>query len=294
MFEYKDSYSYAVAIALALIARWVVVMAVQIGLGLLAAAFALWPLLHRRFGMTPPVTLGIVCVGGLVVALIWQLISYGVSWRAKEAKKNTIAMAQSVSSAKIGMKEPLKPPTLFSLFMSDLKPASGIRWDSFSDFTFPEFKPPIRIFYTIFSDLNANAYFASFYIPAISTPLKPSERYSYLIAEKLAADYARLLNDVRKKHWAEAQALGDASAVSTRDFSFSGRVYIYHADNFSVPERAALIAEFKKNGANVQFRSMDYAMAAWDSIQLGRTIAPPEYEIRNGFPALANGTTVAH
>jgi hypothetical protein len=182
-----------------------------------------------------------------------------------------------------------KAPTLFTLFMTDLKPTNGIRWDAFSDFTYSDEKTPVtvRIFYTIISDLNANASFVTFYIPAIFNKLEPNKRYSYIIAEKLAADYPRLLDDVRKKHWAEAKFLGDASAISTRDFSFSGRIYIYHADNFSVTELAALTDEFKKMGATVQFRSMDYAMAAWDSIQLGRIKSPPEYEIRNGLPVLA-------
>lgn len=38
------------------------------------------PFLNRRFKMTPAVTLGAVCVVGLFVAAIWQLVIYGPHW----------------------------------------------------------------------------------------------------------------------------------------------------------------------------------------------------------------------
>ena len=62
MLDYKDSLSYGVAICLALIAAWIDVLAVRLGLGILGLAFFAWPVLHKRFNMSFPLTLFLICV----------------------------------------------------------------------------------------------------------------------------------------------------------------------------------------------------------------------------------------
>lgn len=73
MFEYKDSYNYGVAVLLALIGVWVDMIVIRYILAVFAGTFLLWPLLHRSFGMTPAVTLMLVCAVGFVGGGAWQL-----------------------------------------------------------------------------------------------------------------------------------------------------------------------------------------------------------------------------
>jgi hypothetical protein len=57
----------------------------------------------------------------------------------------------------------------------------------------------------------------------------------------------------------------------------------------NVEQLAALTKMFRDNASNIQFRSMDYAAAAWDAIQLGNAKAPPEYEVHENWPRLVTG-----
>lgn len=70
-FEYKDSYGYSAAAGLALLGAFIDVLAVRLALGFAAVTLFAWPSLHRRFGMTPAITLLVVSAIGLVIGAGW-------------------------------------------------------------------------------------------------------------------------------------------------------------------------------------------------------------------------------
>jgi len=77
MLDYKDSISIGVSVVLMLIGIFIDSLWVRSGLGVVAATLLLWPFVHRRFGMTIPMTLASVCMLGLAIAFAWQVIEYG-------------------------------------------------------------------------------------------------------------------------------------------------------------------------------------------------------------------------
>lgn len=181
------------------------------------------------------------------------------------------------------------PPTLFSLFMSDLQPSKGIIWNAFSDFDLGvgDKTEKVRIFYNIYDDFISHSKYIAFYVPAIFiTGTTPSSQ-TFDIVRYIANSYSGLLRDVQENRWAEMKTLGDVSAESTRNVTFSGRIFFYCADNLSI-ELAELRGIYQEHGADAQFRGMDYALAVWDSIQLGRVKTPQQYEVQNGVPQLKN------
>jgi hypothetical protein len=82
MLEYKDSYGYGLAFLLALAGVVIDMTAVRCLLGIAAITLLIWPIFHRRSGMTPAMTLTAVCIIGFVGGIIWQSISYGWPWKA--------------------------------------------------------------------------------------------------------------------------------------------------------------------------------------------------------------------
>jgi hypothetical protein len=74
--HYKDSYGNGLAVLLALAGAVIDVFAVRCILAAAAATLLLWPPLHRRFGMTPAMTLMLVCGLGLFGGGVWRLIEW--------------------------------------------------------------------------------------------------------------------------------------------------------------------------------------------------------------------------
>jgi hypothetical protein len=184
----------------------------------------------------------------------------------------------------------LPPPTLFSLFMSDLQPSKGMIWKAFSDFDVGvgDKTEKVRIFYNIYDDFIAHSKYMAFYVPAIFIQGTSPSSQTFDIVRYLASGYPELLRDIQDNHWAEMKNLGDVSEESTKSVPFSGRIFFYCADNLSIEQLAELRALYQGHRVDAQFRGMDYALAVWDSIQLGRAKAPLQYELQNGVPHLKN------
>jgi hypothetical protein len=256
------------------------------------------------------VTFYLCLVAAILFVIVGAVKEYGVETKAPRTtghRRRMIAIAGMLAcgigflgftaayfwpanAEKTSMVSNAKPPTLFSLFMSDLRPAKGVEWDAFTDLdmTNGAIQYKIRIFYNIYDDINAHSKYMVFYIPAIHVQRTERSSQTYSIIKYMADSYHRFIDDIQKNRWAEMKNLGDASIESTKDIPFSNRIYIYHADSLSDEQRVELRKLYRKHGANVQFRGPDYALATWDSIQIGRIKPPPQYEVNNGVPTLKN------
>lgn len=177
------------------------------------------------------------------------------------------------------------PPTLFSLFMNDLKPQVGMVWNASYEVTVTvgDHKQQLPVFYNIYDDFSARSKYVSFYVPIIfASSLGTDQHLEFQVVENIAETYRGSIDDIQKNRWAEMGQIGTSNIESTAKIPFSGRVYVYHAKGFTVDQIAALTRLFRKKKADVQFRGMEYAASAWQSIQLGQAKPPPVYEVRDG------------
>lgn len=74
MFEYKDSYAYGFAVLLLLVGLVIDLLIVRCGLAIATITLLMWPTLHRRFGMSIPLALILVCGIGIIAGGAW----YGI------------------------------------------------------------------------------------------------------------------------------------------------------------------------------------------------------------------------
>jgi hypothetical protein len=249
------------------------------------------------------VTLFVVAVYGLILWFLWPYRSKKVAtgllvlafvfaglsasslfgwWRMAAMTSSSVKQIATTNNS-----QQLKPPTLFSLFMSDLHPSRGISWEAYSDFDMQSngHHGTIRIFYKIFDDFNANSKFMSFYVPLVYVRDTEPGTQTIAILEEIAKNPRGYL-DIQDKRWVVMKNLGNSAEDSTRSTPFSGRIYFYHADSLNVEQLAFLTKKFREQQINAQFRGMDYAAAMWDAIRLGNAKAPPQYEVFNNKPRL--------
>ncbi len=181
----------------------------------------------------------------------------------------------------------IDPPSLFNLFMNDLKSAKGMCWDAFSDVNINNREQNVRIFYKIIDDFNANSKFLSFYVPKISVAGSEPGTQSLAILQFIAGHYQEYVSDIQKNMWAETKALGDtATYFHTDDCVFRARVPLScrHVDRGTTGVADAALSRKWSQPAVQGNRLRD---GAWNAIRLGDAKAPPHYEIHNNMPRLA-------
>ncbi|MGO9238487.1 MAG: hypothetical protein ACLP4V_31975 [Methylocella sp.] len=185
-------------------------------------------------------------------------------------------------------KTKVKCPTLFSLFMTDLQPPQGVVWQASTDFEIESgsHKASIRVSYNIMDDFNANAKYMSFYIPSIYVKDTEPSTQTFAILESIASTYQQYIKDVQEKRWAVLRTVGSVNSDSTKNVPFSGRIFLYHADDLSIEQLAALQKLYRDHGATAQFRGIDYSLTVWNSIQLGAVKPQPKYEVKEEFRSL--------
>jgi len=186
------------------------------------------------------------------------------------------------------------PPKLLDLYVNDFQPQLGLTWHGYAEFTLTTNgkSQSLPIFYKIVDDVNANAKFVSFYVPTIYIKGTEPSSQSVSIIGTIADHLQSYINDIGTNHWAVIKSAGVSDSTSTKDIPFSGRVYIYHADDLSTSQKADLQKMFAAHGAKAQFLGMDYALAAWSEIRLGNTKPPPEYEVHGNQLQLVPGQKI--
>jgi hypothetical protein len=179
-----------------------------------------------------------------------------------------------------------KLPSLLSLFMTDFKGVGGMaaNWIDFkmSDGS-RELKQRVQV--RIYNDIHNHKRFISFYIPPSSV--------SFSIIEYLASAYSAHMNELTTKV-ASAEASPSVSKGAAKGFSknynFSGIVYIYNDNSSPEAQIERLKKLYKDHGADVEFRDFSYVIETCNKIKSGNATMPQEYRLTDEFPEpVSNG-----
>lgn len=122
---------------------------------------------------------------------------------------------------------------------------------------------PVEITEKIYRDFAGKSQFLGYYIP--QSPNAYVILYKYLPdASKMAIKEMDLQMDVISGH------VTDSRKTASRDLVFSGRIYIYHENDFSLQRLAALERLYESKGLSVIFRGQAYLFTVWQSGKLKR------------------------
>jgi len=188
-------------------------------------------------------------LGFVIFGLIGAGLPEGLRWISKRENR---ASKQPAGAAPSKAEE--KPPTLADLFKSDFPNVMkftgdrfGIQWKNGS-------VSPVVV--QNYLDFPAKSQFVGFYVA--------SSTRTFDICMKLADDAQAAIEDMRTRVKVGA---GDVGGVNTiDDLTFSGRVFIYHEDFLTNPQKARIILAFTEHRYDVQLRGQDYLgpqVVAW-------------------------------
>lgn len=143
----------------------------------------------------------------------------------------------------------VKPPatlphmwTLRELFDSDF-PSGSVA----SELTATKDGVQFKIPYRVVTDFHSRTKLLAFFVP-----FSPD---AFDHCEMLANNLQLPLDAINKSLSMSMTSPGDSARTDLRELTFSGRVFIYHENHFSLQERASLESLFSSNNAAVQFRS---------------------------------------
>ncbi|HLL72316.1 MAG TPA: hypothetical protein VK363_12820 [Pyrinomonadaceae bacterium] len=193
------------------------------------------------------VTFASILAVTLAFCLQWQEGIWKAQQTAKSAPPPTLTAASSPT--------PLEPPkTLHDYFITDFN-----QWLN-ADYVVPinlidtqtSSITPVTIVKTkLCLDFDANNKFLVFYIP--NNP----DTYNVCIA--LANQYKEIVAMPDKVGLVESRNPGDARKISSKELTFSGRVFIYHEQTLLQDELDKLVPIYKQKGLSPQFRGIEYA-----------------------------------
>jgi uncharacterized membrane protein len=229
--------------------------------------------------------IGYAIVGGIGAAVLcgyWWLT--GVVLRPRHDKERPLLQAPPAQSkpkahSEIGEEQQQtagayaahddKPPTLVDLFLKTDFSYTLRATDADSDAYLIQSSDgyTTRVKRQTYSDFDANTKFIGFYIFA------PTPGSADISGQRTVATCMELLkrDAVQEtfKHFARRVAVlsgyGD-QMTSEHDLRFSGRVFIYHEEFLSIPQKADIIKAYEARGMAVTFRGSDYLgtqVVAW-------------------------------
>jgi len=188
-------------------------------------------------------------VGFVIFGLIGAGLPEGLRWIKKRENKVPTQPDGAVQS-----KADQKPPTLTDLFKNDFPNVMkftgdrfGVQWRDGSE---------TLVVVQNYLDFPAKTEFVGFYVA--------SSPKTYEICLKLAEAVQKALQDLRKRAKVSAGDVGGINSLD--DLTFSGRVFIYHEDFMSNPQKAVVVLAFSRNRCDVQLRGPDYLgpeVVAW-------------------------------
>jgi pyrimidine deaminase RibD-like protein len=150
-------------------------------------------------------------------------------------------------------------PTLLDLFKNDLsntlkitdnEPAIRIEWADASATTIRR---------QVYMDFTAKTKFVGFYVmPAAPPSADVSGHKTFLACMKLleANSVQEAFEHVSKQVAILAGQEGQMTSIG--DLTFSGRVFIYHDDHLSIPQKADIIRAYAGKNLDVQFMGPEY------------------------------------
>jgi len=199
--------------------------------------------------------------GALLLSGYWWLT--GVMLRP--AQSHSVPQGPALVPTRV---EDEKPPTLLDLFKHDFPNMLKATDTDVDAYTVSSRKgSTVKIKRQIYEDFEAKVKFIGFYI---SNPSLPGEDFS---GQQTFAACLELLShgsvqgtfdDFEKKVLVMSGYADQMTRQS--ELSFSGRVFIYHEEFLSIPQKADILKAYKQKTMDVTFRGPDYLGAkviAW-------------------------------
>jgi hypothetical protein len=162
-------------------------------------------------------------------------------------------------------------PSLLTLFMNLLRPMPGSIVNGFTE----DNTTGDRVYYNIYYDFRSNSKYLAFYVPHNIKALS--------VIRDLAIGYKPLISSVDGTINFDTKALGNTSSVATRNYFFSGAIYIFHEDTLSLKELSDLSEVFNNANVTPQFYSTDFKLIEQGQIKLGHFPKMAVYEMQNGI-----------
>jgi hypothetical protein len=162
-------------------------------------------------------------------------------------------------------------PSLLTLFMNLLQPKPGSVVNGFTE----DNATGGRVYYNIYFDFRSNSKYLAFYVPHINNALS--------VIRDLASEYRSLISSVDGSVNFDTRALGNTSSVATRNYMFSGAIYVFHEDFLSLKELSDLSDVFRNANATAQFYSTEFKLIEQSQIKLGNLPKMAVFELQNGI-----------
>jgi hypothetical protein len=140
------------------------------------------------------------------------------------------------------------PPTFQQIFESDFPHV--LKGKTEYTFTNKTDGAVRKIIEQVYYDFEGKSEFFGFFLPT-----SPD---SYDIAHHLVDNYDVVIGELKSKVQVRGGMTGDSSTTKDADLMFSGRIYIYHQDEWGLAQKAELERLFKEKGVSVQLRGPDY------------------------------------
>jgi hypothetical protein len=157
---------------------------------------------------------------------------------------------------------PDNPPTLIDLFNKDFPNLMRVSDNGFDLGSVDG--EIIHIGVRVYLDFSGKNEFIGFYIPS------SGKEFEACLA--LVGRVQPIITNLSKRHEAIG---GDAGGVtSSRELTFSGRVFLYHEWPLSNKQKADVVEAYGAKGLDVQFRGLDYLadqVIAWHQEHDART-----------------------
>jgi hypothetical protein len=105
----------------------------------------------------------------------------------------------------------------------------------------------------IIFDTDERTKFVAAYIP-----FDPDSRFAYAACFALASELPATVNAITLQSTSSISRPDETSPTFLKELSFSGRIYIYYENDFSVDELATLNQEYRRLGLASEFRGVGY------------------------------------
>lgn len=196
------------------------------------------------------------------------------------SKKSIVEQRPDEKDKTIARSNNQEPPNVLSVYMLDVSETEGLNVNALMDFNI-NVQPPstFRVFYTILNNFQSNIRYLAFYVQ--------NSEYSLAMIDFLAANYPLFIVDFDKQMGIGTDVAGLTGEVESWHLRFSGRVVVYTEEELTADQQAHFVQAFKAHGADVQFRSANYAESIWANIKLGVVKPIPLYELRGTPPLIS-------
>ena len=137
------------------------------------------------------------------------------------------------------------PPTFKEIFKTDFSNLMRVSWDVPLDGSIGQYVIYAQAYYDYFGNSKFLGYFL------------PTSPHAYDAAVEISKNYGSMAT-AKNGVITSGKMTGDSAMTTDRDLVFSGRVYIYHEDEWSLSQMAELETMFRNQGGSPQLRGPDY------------------------------------